>query len=384
MPSYAAIIVAAGTSSRLPGEVPKVYRQLSGRSVLRHSVDIFQTHPAVDQLLVVVNPEHLELYHHAMGGASVMEPIAGGATRQESVYNGLKALAECAPDYVLIHDAARPGLDRALLDRLIGAVQTHDAVIPGIAVADTIKQVDNGKVKHTPNRDLLVAVQTPQAFNYPTILAAHKQLEGLSLSDDAAVAEAAGMSVHVVKGAHTNFKLTRIEDWQRMQQMQPRSSMGFDVHRLEENGDKPLMLCGVAIDSPLALVGHSDADVGLHALVDALLGAIAAGDIGQHFPPSDEKWKGCDSSHFVRHALTLVKEKGGELQHLDLTIICEQPKLGSYRKRMRQHVAELVGLPLDAVSLKATTTEKLGFTGRGEGIAAQCVVTVNVPIAGSA
>jgi len=373
MPQIHALIVAAGSSTRLPGEVPKAYRRLDGQAVLRHSIKRLMDHPAVTSVQVVIHPDHRAHYEAATRGLDLSEPVMGGATRQESVLNGLKALARFSPDYVLIHDAARPNLSAALIDRVIAALADHPAVIPAIAVADTIRQL--GSNEPLP-RERLRAVQTPQAFHYEVIMSAHRRYSQSAFTDDAGIVEADGVAIHLVEGDVQNRKLTTIEDWNAMQQMDIRTGLGFDVHALVEDAARPLMLCGIAIDSPMALEGHSDADVGLHALVDALLGTMAAGDIGQHFPPSDAKWKGCNSAHFVQHCVQMLRERAAQIRHVDITVVCEQPKLSPYRDAMRQRISGLLEIDISRVSVKATTTEKLGFTGRGEGIAAQCVATV--------
>lgn len=374
----AVLIVAAGKSSRLPGDRPKPYRLLAGRAVVRHSVEIFTNHPDIATVHVVINPVHRPLYDEAVAKLGLSQPIEGGAERQDSVRLGLEALAVQSPDAVLIHDAARPCISVALIDRVIAALKTHDAVIPVIPVNDTIKRVQDGAVSETLPRHELMAVQTPQGFSFSVILAAHRRFAGQAMTDDAALIEAAGGSVVTVEGEVENFKLTNAADWERMYRMETRTGMGFDVHRLTEDAGRPLMLCGVEIASEWALEGHSDADVGLHALTDALLGALAAGDIGQHFPPSDPKWKNADSSAFVAEAMRLLAERGGQLNHADITLICEQPKIGPHRDAMRQKVAGLLHVDASRVSIKATTTEGLGFTGRGEGIAAQAVVTISI------
>lgn len=369
------LIVAAGSSTRMKGDMPKVYRPLRGKAVLRHSVETFLNHPKIRHVLVLINPDHRSYYDEAILGLDMPEPVAGGATRQESVQHGLQSLRAQAPAYVMIHDAARPGADAALIDRVADALKISQAVIPVLPVKDTIKLCAGNLVQSTLPRESLCAVQTPQGFAYSLIATAHACIDDALATDDASLVEAMGIEVMTVQGSEQNHKLTTIEDYHAMQQMRSYVGQGFDVHRLIES-DKPLMLCGIEIESPLSLEGHSDADVGLHALVDAMLGSIAAGDIGQHFPPSDAQWKGAASDQFVKHALSLLREKSAEIYHVDLTIICEAPKIGAHRSAMQQRVAELLEIAPQQVSIKATTTEKLGFTGRGEGIAAQAVVNV--------
>lgn len=363
MQKIAAIIVAAGEGMRLPGDRPKAYRLFCGKPLWQHSFGVFKAHAAIGRLVLVANPAHREWLGE-------QEFVPGGATRQESVANGLAALAENPPEVVLIHDAARPFVDAALIDRVIEALAAgHPAVVTAVTVKDTIKQVAEGRVT-TPNRHELYAAQTPQGFDYGLIAALHSNSASTEATDDAQLAEWAGVAVHLVSGDERNKKITTPEDLP----MTPRTGMGFDVHRLIP-GDG-VWIGGVKIPCEWKLEGHSDADAGLHALTDAILGAVALADIGQHFPPSDPQWKGADSSLFLAHAAKLAAEKGAQIQHCDLTIICEKPKIGPYREAMRARIAEILALPMDAVSVKATTTEGLGFTGRGEGIAAQAVVTV--------
>lgn len=348
------------------GDIPKPYRMLGGKSVLRHSIDAFA---ATSDVIVAINPNHLAMFEQAANGTPW---VAGGATRQESVRLALESLADNPPDVVLIHDAARPFVSAELIERVMAALEHHVAVIPAIPVTDTIRHV----VGHTLNRDELRAAQTPQGFHYSAILAAHRASAGTALTDDAAVMEAFGHNVFLVEGDAQNRKLTTPADWHRGENTM-RIGQGFDVHRLIENPERPLMICGVEIQSHLALEGHSDADVGLHALVDAILGAIGEGDIGLHFPPSDMKWKNADSSAFVAHAVMLMKQHGLSLSNADVTLICEQPKITPHREAMRMRVAQLLEVDIRQVNIKATTTERLGFTGRGEGIAAQAVVMVS-------
>lgn len=374
MRNISVIIVAAGSSSRMGGEIPKPYRLLAGKAVLRHSVERFLAHPRIADVRVVINPAHRALYDAAVAGLALAEPVAGGDTRQQSVANGLKAIRQA--EYVLIHDAARPQVDAALITRVMDALALHQAVIPAIAVTDTIKEVVGELVVATPDRSRLMAVQTPQGFRYDAICAAHTAAAGQELTDDAAVAEAAGIPVAIVQGSPQNRKLTTPEDWQFMQPVIPKVGTGYDVHVLMEDAARPLIICGVEIESPLALKAHSDGDVGLHAVTDALLGALGLGDIGQHFPPSDAQWKDKDSAHFLQHVVQLAAQANAHITHVDVTLICEAPKLSPHRDAMRARLAALLRVDLSAVSVKATTTEGLGFTGRREGIAAQAIATI--------
>ena len=377
------LIVAAGRGHRFGGEIPKQYRHLGGQAVLRHSAQTFLAHPGVAGVRVVIHPDDRALYDEAVEGLNLLEPIPGGAERQDSARLGLESLAPHSPDAVLIHDAARPFPDAALIARTIAALKDHDGAIAALPVTDTLKREDATRaIAGTVERAGLWRAQTPQGFRYTPILAAHRAAKGLALTDDAAVAERAGLRVALVPGSEDNFKVTTESDLARAAARlahgwDVRTGMGFDVHRFG-SGDK-VWLCGVAVPHSHGLVGHSDADVGLHAATDAILGAIGAGDIGQHFPPSDPKWKGAPSDLFLAHAGALVREKGGQIASLDVTFICERPKIGPHRAAMVARVAEILGLDANRVSVKATTTERLGFTGRDEGMAAQAIATVRLP-----
>jgi len=330
----------------------------------------------------VIHADDRALYEEAAAGLDLLAPANGGATRQESVRHGLESLRAAAPEVVLIHDGVRPLLDAALIDRVLDGLARHAAVLPALPVTDTLKRVADNSVLGTVERAGLFRAQTPQGFRYPDILAAHRRHAGSALTDDVALAEAAGLAVAVVAGDESNLKITAPEDLARAARLLgaglvPRTGLGFDVHRLAP-GDG-LVLVGVRLPEPLRLIGHSDADVGLHAVTDALLGALGAGDIGSHFPPSEARWAGADSALFVEHARQLVAAAGGRIEHVDLTLICERPRIGSHRAAMVARLALLLGLEPGRVSVKATTTEGLGFTGRGEGIAAQAVATVSLP-----
>jgi 2-C-methyl-D-erythritol 4-phosphate cytidylyltransferase / 2-C-methyl-D-erythritol 2,4-cyclodiphosphate synthase len=381
MPSVetAALIVAAGRGYRLGGALPKQYLPLAGRPVLRYSLETFARHPAIDAVRVVIHRDDLELYERAAHGLELLSPVEGGATRQDSVRLGLESLGEVKPARVLIHDAARPFADAGLIQRMVDALAATPGAIPALPVADTIKRGVEGLIVETVDRHALWRAQTPQAFRYSEILAAHRSAAGQELTDDAAVAEAAGLAVGLVQGAEENFKVTTEADLSRAERLLApaadiRCGNGYDVHRFGPGSQ--VMLCGIAVPHDQGLEGHSDADVGLHALTDAILGAIGVGDIGQHFPPSDPRWRGADSSHFLAHAASLLAERGGRLLSLDVTLICERPKVGPHRAAMVARIAEILGLEPSRVSVKATTTEGLGFTGRREGIAAQATATV--------
>jgi 2-C-methyl-D-erythritol 4-phosphate cytidylyltransferase/2-C-methyl-D-erythritol 2,4-cyclodiphosphate synthase len=383
MTNSIALIVAAGAGTRLGGEVPKQYLPLGGRAVLRHSVETFLRHRAISGVRAVISPEHRALYDNAVAGLSILPPVAGGSSRQDSVRNGLESLAELQPDRVLIHDAARPFLTAAIVDRTLAALDDAPGAVVAVPVTDTLKRGHDDRVAGTVDRSALWRAQTPQAFRYADILAAHRQAKGAAMTDDAAVAEAAGLPVKLVMGADDNFKITTADDLRRAERLvgaaaqEFRTGAGYDVHRFA-TGDS-VTICGVRIAHDQSLEGHSDADVGLHALTDAILGTIGAGDLGSHFPPGDPQWRGADSARFLSHAAGLVAAKGGRIAHVDVTLICERPKIAPHRAAMIARIAAILGLDEGRVSVKATTTEGLGFTGRREGVAAQAVATVALP-----
>ncbi len=380
-----ALVVAAGRGTRVGGATPKQYRVLAGRTVLRYSLDTFRRDAGVTGVRAVIHPDDRARYEAASAGLELLAPVSGGATRQDSVRLGLESLASLAPEFVLIHDASRPLIDPAIIERTIAALASHSGAVPAVPVADTLKRGDGDLIAATVERAGLWRAQTPQGFRFQDILAAHRAAVGFALSDDAAVAERAGLGVALVEGSEANLKLTSEADFARAEALvadshgDVRVGQGFDVHRFGA-GDQ-VMLCGVRIAHSHGLIGHSDADVALHALTDAVLGALALGDVGQHFPPSDPKWRGADSAMFLRHARSLVEARGGIVAHADLTIICERPKVAPYRDAMRARLADILGIDPARCSVKATTTEGLGFTGRGEGIAAQAMVTLRLPFA---
>ena len=384
MGSIYALVLAAGRGARFGGTLPKQYLPLAGQSVLRHAVTAFLAHEQVAGVQVAIRPEDRGVYETELAGLDLLPPVAGGAERQDSVRLGLEALVRLAPTHVLIHDGARPFPDAALIDRVIDALDRAPAAIPGLPLGDTLKRVSGGVISHTVDRSGLWRVQTPQGFHFDAILAAHRAAVGQALTDDAAVAEAAGIAPLIVLGSEANLKITTLDDLSAAERLiaarqgDVRIGLGFDVHPFGP-GDG-LMICGIKIPHSAGVVGHSDADVGLHALTDAILGAIGAGDIGMHFPPSDPQWKGASSDRFLAHAVGLVRARGGSIAALDVTIICERPRIGPHRAAMVERIAAIIGLAPDRVSVKATTTEKLGFTGRGEGIAAQAVATVRLPL----
>jgi 2-C-methyl-D-erythritol 4-phosphate cytidylyltransferase/2-C-methyl-D-erythritol 2,4-cyclodiphosphate synthase len=373
LPSIAAVVVAAGQGLRAGQPLPKQFARWRGKPVVTHSVEAMIAAGCAP--IVVVIPDGAEqIAEAALAGIANLRLIPGGATRQQSVQIGLEALAVDAPKYVLIHDAARPVVPQAVIARLIAALEVQQAAIPVLPLIDSLAQERDGIMAATADRGILRRVQTPQAFHYPAILAAHRAWQGgASAGDDAQVAQAAGIVIAMIEGDEALQKLTYPSDFSS-DLPAFRVGSGYDVHRLGEGEE--LWLCGIRLEHSQGLVGHSDADVAIHALVDALLGAIGAGDIGQHFPPSDPRWRGVASSQFLSHAASLVSEAGYRIGNVDVTIICEAPKIGPHRDAMCARLADLLGIDSAMVSVKATTTEKLGFTGRGEGIAAQAIATL--------
>ena len=390
-----ALVVAAGRGRRVGSARPKQYLPLRGKPLLAYSMAAFAGLDEIGAVCVAIHPDDRPLYEDALKGLSptaagkLLEPVGGGATRQGSVHNGLENLARLEPDIVLIHDAARPLVDAGVIRRTMAALDRADGAVAALPVSDTLKRAEGpeGALRSagTLERGSLWRAQTPQTFRFAAILEAHRKAVGRDLTDDAAVAEEAGLEVALVAGSEENLKVTTAEDLVRAEKLlggrmtEFRVGLGFDVHRFGP-GNK-VMLCGVALPHDRGLSGHSDADVGLHALTDAILGALGEGDIGSHFPPGDPEWRDADSAIFARRALELVEAAGGEITHLDLTILCEEPKIGPYRDAMKARVAEILGLARNRVSIKATTTEGMGFLGRGEGIAAQATATLLLPAA---
>jgi 2-C-methyl-D-erythritol 4-phosphate cytidylyltransferase/2-C-methyl-D-erythritol 2,4-cyclodiphosphate synthase len=381
--SAVALIVAAGRGRRFGEALPKQYQNLLGRPVLRHTATAFLRHPEIEAVRVVIGADDATLYRDAVGDLDLLPPVIGGAERQDSVRLGLESLQDRAPTIVLIHDAARPLVDPAVITRAIAGLAEHDGTIAAVPVTDTVKKTAGPTIVDTIDRTHLWRAQTPQAFRFAAILEAHRAAAGRNLSDDAAVAERAGLRVGVTLGDETNLKITTADDLARAERHLlahlglPRVGNGFDVHRFGP-GDH-VMLCGVRVEHGQGLVGHSDADVGLHALTDAILGALSDGDIGAHFSPTDPRWRDADSSLFLRNAAERVGARGGRIAHVDVTLICERPKIAPHRVAMVARIAEILQIPASQVSVKATTTEGLGFTGRAEGIAGQATATLLLP-----
>ena len=383
MPRLAVLIVAAGKGERAGTELPKQYERLAGQPMLRRTVQAFATLSSHQKcpVRVVIGRGQEELAAAALRGLDLPDPVLGGATRQESVRLGLEALAKDAPDFVLIHDAARPLISAKVIGDVVKALESGaDGALPMVAAADTLRRLGaEGQWTLVP-RENLYRAQTPQGFVYAKIAAAHRDHAGEEVTDDVALAELAGLKVQMVEGEEKNIKVTRKEDFALAERLMGsgdvRTATGYDVHKFTD-GDH-IWLCGLKVPHTHGLEGHSDADVGLHAITDAILGCVGEGDIGQHFPPTDERWRGAASWKFLDHAASLVAAKGGVITHVDVTIICERPKVGPHRDAMKAKIAEILHLELSRVSVKATTTEGLGFTGRREGIAAQAIATVRL------
>jgi 2-C-methyl-D-erythritol 4-phosphate cytidylyltransferase/2-C-methyl-D-erythritol 2,4-cyclodiphosphate synthase len=379
-PRIHVLIVAAGTGARLGGDTPKQYRCLAGQPILRHTLEKFIDLPGLMSVRVVIHPDHRAMYDAAVAGLNLLPPVIGGATRQDSVRNGLNAITESHDtDIVLIHDAARPFASAAEILSVIQAAHESGAATVSCPVADTLL-----RGRDIVDRADLHAIQTPQGFRFAMIRAAHEKFaKDQSFTDDTGMVRAMGHDVTLVPGNRMNFKITTEDDLAMASsllsaQKQTRTGMGFDVHAFDPAPATAVRMGGIDIPHDRKLKGHSDADVVLHAVTDAILGTIAAGDIGSHFPPSDPRWKGADSAVFLQEAARLLAERGGELVHVDVTVMCEAPKIGPHRDAMRARIADILKMSADDVAVKATTTEGLGFTGRREGIAAHAMVTVCV------
>tara|TARA_Y100000588_G_scaffold380311_1_gene463970 strand:+ start:398 stop:1567 length:1170 start_codon:yes stop_codon:yes gene_type:complete len=380
-----ALILSGGAGQRFGDVIPKQYLPLVDRAVIRHAVDAFLNHPNIDHVRIVRRPQDQIFYDNVFDDLKILEPVDAGETRQDSARLGLESLKDLDPDTVLIHDGARPFPTEELITRTLDALKVYPAAIPVLPVLDTIKEINTNKnlVNKTINREKLFRAQTPQGFNFKSILNAHRKNAKKELTDDAMIAEKDNLEIATVLGDKINLKITTPEDLKLARKFfmqrngDSRVGTGYDVHTFEK-GDH-VMLCGVKIPYKRGLKGHSDADIGIHALTDAILGAIAEGDIGSHFPPTEKKWQNASSSIFLMHAASLVKKLDGRIINVDITIICEEPKIAPYQNQMRQQISKILTLPVSSTSIKATTTEKLGFLGRGEGIAAQAVATVFIP-----
>ncbi|MBT8471343.1 MAG: bifunctional 2-C-methyl-D-erythritol 4-phosphate cytidylyltransferase/2-C-methyl-D-erythritol 2,4-cyclodiphosphate synthase [Marinicaulis sp.] len=385
-----AVIVAAGRGSRAGPGGPKQYRLLAGEPILARTARAFLDHPDIDAVRIIIHRDDGNEYESAMSGIrdhpKLLAPVHGGAERQDSVRLGLESLSSENPSSVLIHDAARPFIDYNSIAKIVAALAENDGAIAALPVHDTIKKAGAGDtIKATIPRDAIWRAQTPQGFKYNKILAAHRRAEGKALTDDAAVAEAAGLSIRLVRSSPDNMKITQAEDFGMAEkilsrtsaQMEYRTGIGFDVHAFEDGN--AVVICGVKIPHSAKLKGHSDADVGMHALTDAIFGAVSAGDIGDHFPPSDPQWKGAPSRIFLEKARDVVSDQNGEITHCDVTLICEAPKIGPHRGAMREALSKILRIEENSVSVKATTSEQLGFTGRREGIAALANATIALP-----
>lgn len=391
MQKVVALITACGRGNRFnKGEgIPKQYLPIAGVPLLRHSVLAFLNHPQIDDVMCVIHPDDLALYEEAVAGLDLLNPVFGGETRQASIRMGLEALREHNPDKVLIHDGVRPFVSKRVINGILEKLETHPAVIPAVAVEDTLKKYSDGKIEWTLERENLWRAQTPQGFIYEDILNSHIAFKDLNFTDDSALNEYAGIPVAIVPGSQNNFKITTPEDYERATRMasfliqnvkqENRCGTGFDVHAFrarEKDENNFIKICGVDVEFDRKIAAHSDGDVGIHAAIDALLGAIGEGDIGEHFPPSDPKWKNIDSREMLKIVKHLLVKKGATILNLDITIICEKPKISKYKKQMEAELERVLGLSKNRVNVKATTTEKLGFLGREEGIAAQAVASV--------
>lgn len=391
MPKIVALITACGRGNRFnSGEgIPKQYLSLAGVPLLRHSILAFLNHPKITDVICVIHPDDVDLYEEAVAGLDLLNPVFGGNTRQASIRFGLEALRDYNPTKVLIHDGVRPFVSKRVINGILEKLETHPAVIPAVAVEDTLKKYSDGKIEWTLERENLWRAQTPQGFLYKDILESHTAFKDLNFTDDSALNEYAGIPVAIVPGSQNNFKITTEEDFERAQRMvsmlvqnvkeENRCGTGFDVHafrKREKDENNLIRICGIDVEFDKKIDAHSDGDVGIHAAIDALLGAIGAGDIGEHFSPSDAKWKNIDSREMLKIVKHLLVKKGATILNLDITLICEKPKISKLKKQMEEELAKVLGIAESRVNVKATTTEKLGFLGREEGIAAQAIASV--------
>ncbi len=379
----AVIIVAAGNGMRFgDSNIPKQYQPINGKTILEYNIDAFSNCPEIDLIQIVYNIEHQSFIDIILEKHDLLQPVQGGKTRQISVLQGLKALEGKDIDKILIHDAARPNISLPVITEVLNNISGEYSVIPALKVSDSLKYSDSNIIEKSIDRENLYRSQTPQGFKFKKLFEAHNKLKGQDFSDDAAMIENIGGKIKIISDKIDNIKLTNPEDLKMMQKLlgntpDIRTGFGYDVHQLvKPENDRKLYLCGIEINHELVLKGHSDADVAMHALTDALLGAIGEGDIGEHFPPSDNQWKDVDSQVFLEHAYNLIKEKNGTILNIDLTIICEKPKMLPYKKLMKQNLSNILNLEIDRINIKATTTEKLGFAGRMEGIEAKAIATI--------
>ena len=384
LPEFYALIAAAGSGARFGANTPKQYIKIAGKTLLRHALDAFLSHPKCRGVKVIINPQDAKSYHETVSDLKIEEHSEGSSERNLSIYNGLKDFSKLKnKDIILIHDAARPCITHHEINALLTALQETPAATLTLPVSATIAR-GSKEIEGYTDRTNASALQTPQGFRYGDILTAHENApKNEIITDDTALVKAQGIKVTLVQGSPGNIKVTHPQDLDMAETLlkarqTTRTGQGFDVHAFDQNAAGPVRLCGIDIDHPHKLKGHSDADVGLHALTDAILGAIGEGDIGQHFPPSDDSFKNMDSAIFLQKAMEILREKGGELINADITLICEAPKIGPHANTMKNRIAEICAASPDQINIKATTTEQLGFTGRGEGIAAQSIATIKL------
>jgi 2-C-methyl-D-erythritol 4-phosphate cytidylyltransferase / 2-C-methyl-D-erythritol 2,4-cyclodiphosphate synthase len=391
MPKIVALITACGRGNRFnQGDgIPKQYLPLAGTPLLRHSILAFLNHPKISDVICIIHPDDVELYEEAISGLDLLNPVFGGDTRQASIRIGLEALRDYNPNKVLIHDGVRPFVSKRVINGILEKLETHPAVIPAVAVEDTLKKYSDGKIEWTLERENLWRAQTPQGFLYKDILESHIAFKDLNFTDDSSLNEYAGIPVAIVPGSQNNFKITTQEDYDRACRMvsllsqsakgENRCGTGFDVHgfrKREKDENNFIRICGVNIEFDKKIDAHSDGDVGIHAAMDAILGAIGEGDIGEHFSPTDSRWKNIDSREMLKIVRQILVKKSAKLLNLDVTLICEKPKILKFKNQMKEEMARALGIEKNRVNIKATTTEKLGFIGREEGIAAQAVASV--------
>jgi 2-C-methyl-D-erythritol 4-phosphate cytidylyltransferase/2-C-methyl-D-erythritol 2,4-cyclodiphosphate synthase len=393
MEKIIALITACGRGNRFnQGEgIPKQYMPLAGLPMLRHSILAFLNHPQIDEVICVIHPDDIKLYEETVKGLDLLNPVFGGDTRQASIRRGLEELREYNPDKVLIHDGVRPFVSKRIISGILEKLKTHPAVIPAIAVEDTLKKIDDNKIEWTLERENLWRAQTPQGFIYEDILNSHIAFKDLNFTDDSALNEYAGIPVAIVAGSQNNFKITTEEDYDRAKALLPslinhvkeeiRCGSGFDVHgfrEIQKHEDSTIKIAGVEIEFNKKIDAHSDGDVAIHALMDALLGAIGAGDIGEHFPPSDNKWRNCDSGEMLKIVLQILQKNSASINNIDLTIIAEEPRISKFKDSMKNQLSAILNITTSRINIKATTCEKLGFIGRKEGIACQAIATLTL------